>query len=121
MTAPSPAEWGTVLAALRASLPQTDGAYQEPGAGWLAQRIVGACAVIEQAMTPSPVDAVCAGQNTPPPPLPAEVPAFGDEWRAAATTWLEVAAVLQRSDAEDLHLTADRLTEYAVTQQQPTT
>lgn len=119
MTSPGDSDLAAVLDALRASLPQSDEAYQEPAAGWLAQRIVGAAAVVEQVVQPVDASVVTAGENTPPPPLPQEVPAFGGEWTAAATVWLNAASVLRRSESEALRATAERLTEYAATQQPP--
>ena len=119
MTSPGDSDLAAVLDALRASLPQSDEAYQEPAAGWLAQRIVGAAAVVEQVVQPLDASVVTAGENTPPPPLPAGVPAFGGEWTAAATVWLNAASVLRRSESEVVCVTAERLTEYAATQQPP--
>lgn len=115
----SDSELLTVLASLQSSLPQSDNAYHDPATGWLAQRIVGAAAVIEQLVQRVDASVVTAGENTPPPPLPAGVPAFGGEWTSAATVWLNVASVLRRSESEAMRVTAERLTEYAATQQRP--
>lgn len=116
MTSLGNSDLAAVLDGLRTSLPQSDEAYQNPAAGWLAQRIVGAAAVVEQVVQPVDASVVTAGENTPPPPLPEEVPAFGGEWTAAATAWLDAASVLRRCDSEALRVTGDRLAEYAATQ-----
>lgn len=106
--------------ALEGALPdQSEQAYADQRAGWLAQRIIGAAAVLDDI-------AAGRGENAPatnsvPPPLPDGFPALGGPWVGTAQNLRTIAQLMldgaDLPDASPLLIElADRLTEYADTQ-----
>ncbi|WP_142386884.1 hypothetical protein [Mycobacterium hubeiense] len=104
------------LTSIEKSLPQSADAYQSPASGWLAQRIVGAVAVLESVVRPICERERMLGEITAPPALPEGVTAFGGDWIDAAKIWLDAADMMQRCELEPVRTTAQRLREYAATQ-----
>lgn len=111
MTTPEIIDLAATAAELQATIPQTAEAYSSDRAGWLAQRIVGAAALLTDR-------AAAAGEslNSVPPALPDGFPALGSAWAAPARQWEAIAARLAAHADEDVRATAQQLAAYASTQ-----